>query len=524
MRHFGTKLLLFLLAILLSGCFRKDAPTDPVTSDPQIPVTPIPADKAIDQLTAVQLQWESTGAQSYDIYFGAVNPPPFFKNVTDKSVTLTSLVNSTTYYWQVKANITGTNFKLGPVWSFTTKAADPFPGYKTQKYLIESKLPCFVNILFQVTDLNGNGIPGLLTQDFEVQENFVAVSPTESAMHIKKKDQIPYVLKTVLMLDNSTSIAAELAQIKAAAMELVNGIVPRQEIAVYKFSDGPVLVQDFTDNKSVLQAAINSIDMGFATTDLYGSVITGVSRWDDLYSISSVVQGFLVLLTDGNDTQGRHTFGEAMNARGMKKVIVVGLGDEIQPAILTQIGNAGFYPIDEAGSLSAKFAEIQQQLSDWANSFYWLNYMSPKRGNNTHQLKLAIKNNPYLSSDGYIVGEFNSKDFYSVSGGVYVNADSLNPYGVTNTTIPRNGTRELSATTYLSYQVPRYTWSSGDTAIIKISGYSTDSSTVTLTATGNPGQSTGINVRDEANNYSAVVNVLILNTGNNKVRNLRIKR
>lgn len=501
--------------VILAGCFKKDTPTEPV-ADPQVPVNLLPADKAGQQELAVELQWNSTGALSYDVYFGTVNPPPYFKNVSDRKLTVTGLTHSTTYYWQVKANISNSNYKLGPVWSFTTKAAAPFAGYKTQKYLIESRLPCFVNILFQVTDMDGGGITSLTTGDFEVQENFVPVSPTESAMNIRKKDQVPYVLKTVLMIDNSTSIASELALIKGAALDLVEGIVPRQEIAVYKFSDGPVLLQDFTDDKALLRAAINSIDMGFATTDLYGSVITGVSRWDDLYSISSVVQGFLLILTDGNDTQGRYTLAQALNARGSKKVIVVGLGNEIQPSVLTQIGNAGFYPIDEASGLSAKFTEIQQQLSNWSNSFYWLNYMSPKRGNNTHQLKLTIKNNPNLSSDGYIVGEFNSKDFFSVSGGVYINADSLNPYGFTSLTIPRNGTRVLTGTTYLAYNVPRYQWSSSDTNKIKITSYSSDSSSVTISALGTPGQSSDITVQDVSNNYSRTVSVLILNTGINK--------
>ena len=159
-----------------------------------------------------------------------------------------------------------------------------------------------------------------------------------------------------------------------------------------------------------VQVPTRSIELGFASTNLYGAVIEGVSQWEDVYSTNRVQQGFLVLFTDGSDTQGSRTLQEAINARGGKKVYALGLGDEIDRSVLEEIGNAGFIPATNIGQLATKFADIQSEIALAANSFYWLHYMSPKRGDKDHTLKLIIKGN---KEDSYITGGFNSAEFFS---------------------------------------------------------------------------------------------------------------
>ncbi len=73
--------------------------------------------------------------------------------------------------------------------------------FKLTKYQVETELPSFANIMFQVQDSDGQGVNFLTTEHFEVKEDGRAVSPTESAMRIRKRETIPYTLKTVLMLD-----------------------------------------------------------------------------------------------------------------------------------------------------------------------------------------------------------------------------------------------------------------------------------------------------------------------------------
>ena len=87
-----------------------------------------------------------------------------------------------------------------------------------------------------------------------MRENGQPVSPTESAMHVRKREAITqsYRVKTVLMLDTSTSVEPHLEQIKEAAITLIRNMTDQQEIALYEFSEEPVLLQNFTNDVDAL--------------------------------------------------------------------------------------------------------------------------------------------------------------------------------------------------------------------------------------------------------------------------------
>jgi len=77
------------------------------------------------------LSWNSGGGfpSSYDVYFGAINPPPFIQNQTALTYTPTLAVG-TTYYWKVvPINSVGEAIDC-PIWSFqtptTTQLAESF--------------------------------------------------------------------------------------------------------------------------------------------------------------------------------------------------------------------------------------------------------------------------------------------------------------------------------------------------------------------------------------------------------------
>ena len=375
-----------------------------------------------------------------------------------------------------------------------------------QPFLIETQAPSFVNILFQVRDNAGQGVDFLSTENFEVLENNRAVSPTESALQVRKKNTLPYTLRTVLMIDNSASVSTDLAQIKAAAIDLVRRIVPQQIIAVYKFSDSPVLMQDFTNEVDFLVAAIDGIQPEFATTDLYGAVARGAARWEDIYSTSEVQQGVLIVLTDGSDTQASTTLAQALAARGGKQVYTLGLGDEIEPEVLESLGNAGYFPLANAAELGASFTQIQTEIALAADSFYWLNYLSPKRGNNLHTLRLQVKGNALNSS---ISGQFNSADFYSVLPGVYVNVDSAHTEGIDTLSIFENDSAFLDAITYFATRPAQYSWSVADANILSVEANTGDPATAFAIARGDSGTATSLRVEDLANGFSRQLPVVI---------------
>ena len=375
------------------------------------------------------------------------------------------------------------------------------------RHHIETELPSFVNILFEVRDSLGQGVNYLTTDHFEVRENGQRVSPTESAMNIRKRDVIPYSLKTVLMLDNSTSVEPHLEQIKRAAITLVRNMTDQQEIALYRFSDATVLLQDFTDDIGVLTRAIQEIPLGFPTTNLYGSIIEGSTRWEDIYTTTEVQQGFMIILTDGSDTQGFRTKDEALWARGNKNIYTIGLGNEIDPESLGELGNAGFFHLNDVNQLAAQFIEIQADIALLADSFYQLNYLSPKRGNRRHTLELSVKGNQLNST---IEGSFNSGDFYSVRKGVFVNASRSNTEGIEELMIAWGDRVRLQAVTYLGGASPQYSWTSSNSSIVAIEPDPVDASMAQAIAAevskiGTPPQGWTIEVRDSSQTVTLTV-------------------
>ena len=457
--------LFLILSIFIFSCsFTTDVDnTTPETpDDTTIPYSPSPANGAADVAATQTLTWECKDATYYTVFFDKVSPPARIikSNSTEKSVTVIASSSAATYYWKVKATFSDGNSKDGPIWHFTTSGnGNTQPGYVLTKHTLATAPPNKVKMLFQVTDLENKGIDDLTIDDFEISENGEEISKFESNMIISKRENNPYLIKTVLMLDNSTSISDDgttLQDIKDAAKNFIDNMTTNQEVALYKFSSEPEKILDFTTDKSLLKSSIESIVRGFATTNFYGAVIEGVEQWEDKIETDDIVQGSLVIFTDGNDTQGSHTLTEALNAIGDKRVYTVGLGEEIEPEILALIGNQGAYTIAEISGLNQVFIQIQDEIEKYANSFYWMEYSSPKRGNNQHILELTKKENPIYS---VAEGSFSSAGFFDPIPGVYINSSFANPTGDMKFTIVAGGDPvTLTAVTYGKTEISEFNW------------------------------------------------------------------
>jgi len=92
------------------------------TAPPSAPTAVSPANGATGVSVEADLAWSSSGATSYDVYFGtSSSPPAYATGLTSPSLPLPALSAATTYYWRVVArNAFGST--PGSVWSFTTKA------------------------------------------------------------------------------------------------------------------------------------------------------------------------------------------------------------------------------------------------------------------------------------------------------------------------------------------------------------------------------------------------------------------
>ncbi len=406
-----------LIFFITSCSFDKPNPYQPNVTDNTIPNNPQPNNTSTDLPLVVSLSWQADNAVSFDLYLDSQNPPKrlITLNNIPKSFIVSNLSYGTTYYWQVIANFSDGTKKSGPVWTFsTTQNLNPsLSGYVLNLQAITTQLPNTVNAAFQVVDMTNHGVTNLDSTYFDIYEDGTTLSNSEAKLTINKRTQVPYKIRTVLMLDNSTSLVNNIDQIRNAASTFVKNILPNQEVTVYQFSERPIMLHDFTDNKDTLLAALNKYQLGVSSTNLYGAIIKGTSLWADKYSSTDILQGSMIIFTDGSDTQGSSTLADALNAAANKYVYSIGLGQDSQPDILRAIGTAGYYSISDISQVTAQFLNIQKAIFDYANSFYLLGYKSPKRGNENHQLIIRIKNNPYSGEGSFIQGTYNSSGFYS---------------------------------------------------------------------------------------------------------------
>lgn len=419
MRKTPTKLIIiFLLMIAISGCsFDKN----PLSSTPEIisssiPNTPTPSSGSLNQFLYVTLKWKCSNATEFEVYIGETNPPLIkYTTTTNKSYTTPLLKYNVQYFWKIVAKLNDESISAGPVWSFSTLPSSSLSGsgYALLLNKIETSLPHNVNATFQVVDLTGTGVSTLNASNFEVFEDYLPLSKTESELNVVHHNAVYNQIRTVLMLDNSTSVQSDIDKIKTSAKAIVNGIRPNQEIAIFQFSDRVYLLQDFTNNvASLLNAIDNNFTAGVKSTDFYGAVEYGTSLWKDEYSITKILQGCMVIITDGNDTQGSSTLANAMHAVHNKLVYTIGLGSEIQPEILNALGTAGSFRIGQENEITKQFADVEQSLIKSANSFYDLSYKSPKRGNSNHTLQIRIADNQFSGDRSSIFTTFSSLDFY----------------------------------------------------------------------------------------------------------------
>lgn len=296
-------------------------------------------------------------------------------------------------------------------------------------------LPGKVSVFFKVNDKSGNPVPDLSASDFVIYEKgrndncFNPISSTESNARISPNEQI-FKQHTILVLDLSNSVLSQsLLELKGASVSFIRNVMPvnpnpSYEMAIYWFDgeDNLHLLQDLSTDRNVLIEAVESIDTNISndpSTDLYGAVIKSTDiaenllqdpETEDIISAASVV-----IFTDGTDQAGRYNRDTALNrvknADENISFFSIGLGSEIDEAVLENIGKTSSVFAENKEELEATFNEISEAVGGQARSFYLFEYCSPKRdGSGVNQLVIQAKDG---SRSGAVQTSFDATGFTS---------------------------------------------------------------------------------------------------------------
>lgn len=287
--------------------------------------------------------------------------------------------------------------------------------------------PANVTVSFKVDDENGNGVPDLKTdKNFNIYEDDILVSAFEAKPVILPKPG-RFSSYTVVLLDLSGSILASqsLPAVKTAATKFITTVVPEPastdvQVGIWWFDGAAELHQlvPFTSTRKLLTDAIAAVDGSMSndnSTNLNGAMVAGIdtafahATADKSRNVTSV--GSVVLFTDGTDQAARvkESTVEARitTARPVVKMYSIGLGKEVNSGTLTRFGADGYFQADDPAGLADKFGLAAQLVKNTANSYYQLQYCSPKRAG-THNLRIeAVQDN----ARGSLVTSFSAEGF-----------------------------------------------------------------------------------------------------------------
>jgi hypothetical protein len=272
-----------------------------------------------------------------------------------------------------------------------------------------------VRLAFQAKDFDFKGVPNLELGNFYFLENGDTIG-LESKPSIAP-DTIPFKISSVLLIDVSSSVEGLVGEIKEAVKSLVRKKIDNQEFAIYTFDSSEKLLIDFSSDSAALIAAINTIQESnlLNSTNLYGSIQNTIPLISDTISATKIVDGSMIIFTDGRHNANQISKEETKEKIGDKKVFVSALnGEDLRPEDLKfLVGDDRYFEAQNINELENTFSEIQDLIDRLSRSIYLLNYQSPISDNASviNTLDIGIRNNPNTDGDAQIKTTFNSQNF-----------------------------------------------------------------------------------------------------------------
>ena len=173
-----------------------------------------------------------------------------------------------------------------------------------------------VNVTATVIDRNGRFVSGLGQNDFIVYEE----DELQEVSHFSN-ERVPVSLG--LVLDTSGSMVGEKLTNALMAVDrfLTRLLSPEDEVFLYKFSNYPELVQDWTTDRQRLSRAIRRINANGGTA-MYDAIAESVP----IAQTGQHRKRAVVLISDGNDTDSQVSLSEVKQLIRESEVMVYAVG------------------------------------------------------------------------------------------------------------------------------------------------------------------------------------------------------
>src|ERR1700690_1227374 len=224
-----------------------------------------------------------------------------------------------------------------------------------------------VNVLFIATDKRGKFVRNLNQKDFTILDDH---KPPQSIVNFRHETDLPIELG--LLIDTGGSVRGRFDfEQEAAAGFLQNTIRPNFDKAfVVGFNGHSQVMQDFTDNATLLAAAVHRMQDGGGTA-LYDAIYRAcheklIKDHEDRPSRRAIV-----VVSDGEDNQSDFSEAQAIEMAQRAEVIIYAIstddsglilrGDKVLQRIADATGGRAFFPF-KMKDIKNSFAAIEDEL------------------------------------------------------------------------------------------------------------------------------------------------------------------
>jgi Ca-activated chloride channel homolog len=241
------------------------------------------------------------------------------------------------------------------------------PGIDTNSVVTIKARVNEVNVLFIAMDKHGKFVRDLSQHDFSILDDH---KPPQSIVRFSQQTDLP--LQVGLLIDTSGSVHGRFQFEQDAAIGfLQHTIRPHYDHAfVVGFNSRSSVMQDFTDNVSLLAAGIGRMEDGGGTA-LYDAVYSACK--DKLLKDDSdrPVRRAVIVVSDGEDNQSEHTLSQAIQMAERAQVIVYTIstddsglilrGDRVLEQLAGTTGGRAFFPF-KMKDIKTSFSAIEDEL------------------------------------------------------------------------------------------------------------------------------------------------------------------
>jgi Ca-activated chloride channel family protein len=151
-----------------------------------------------------------------------------------------------------------------------------------------------INLNVSVTDLQNRYVTDLADKDFAVFEDGV-----RQELALFTHENLPISLS--LMIDVSASMDEKLPVAQAAATRFSKTLRPQDSAQVVQFNDRATVLQDFTADHSLLEAAVGKTRAS-GPTAMYNALYVSLKELSKQKKSGELRRRAIVLLSDGEDT------------------------------------------------------------------------------------------------------------------------------------------------------------------------------------------------------------------------------